>query len=61
MPIKFILMKHPDSENIHLRKGKFREDPDKTITIKSFFYQRTKYIKVNTIDTDEINNVGYLQ
>ena len=54
-------MKHPDSENIHLRKGKFREDPDKTITIKNFFYQRTKYIKVNAIDTDEINIVSYLQ
>lgn len=60
MPIKFILMKHLDSENIHVRKGKFREDPDKTVTIKNF-YQRMKYIKVNTIDTDEINIVSYLQ
>ena len=53
-------MKHLDSENIHVRKGKFREDPDKTVTIKNF-YQRMKYIKVNTIDTDEINIVSYLQ
>lgn len=60
MPIKFILMKHPASENIQLRKGKFREDPDRT-TIKKFLYQRTKYIEVNTIDTDETNVVSYLQ
>ena len=61
MPIKFILMKHPASENIQLRKGKFREGPDRTITIKKFLYQRTKYIEVSTIDTDEINVVSYLQ
>lgn len=60
MPIKFILMKHPASENIQLRKGKFGEGPDR-ITIKKFLYQRTKYIEVSTIDTDEINVVSYLQ
>ena len=54
-------MKHPASENIQLRKGKFREGPDRTITIKKFLYQRTKYIEVSTIDTDEINVVSYLQ
>ena len=53
-------MKHPASENIQLRKGKFGEGPDR-ITIKKFLYQRTKYIEVSTIDTDEINVVSYLQ